>query len=210
MNTQVCNLLEIKLNDDNYQIAYIAYLQIFDANNRKERKELLQKIVLDSHVTVMFCKNCHPNETELEIAFDSISNDIDSTFMFLKECSPEGKYREESLRILLCVDDYAFAAAKTCKLSPEERQSIYSKYSHKWNLTTDLQEYYDYCMLFQDMLLPEEIELLVEMVYTNGDSIKAEALLIGSLKISDYLRDKLDSIFIVNKLKGDQSEKVNC
>ena len=48
-NTKLHNNLEIKLNeqDDNYQTAYIAYLQMFDANNRKERKELLKRIILD-------------------------------------------------------------------------------------------------------------------------------------------------------------------
>ena len=211
-NTKLHNNLEIKLNeqDDNYQTAYIAYLQMFDANNRKERKELLKRIILDSHVAVMFYKNCNPGEEEQEIAFDSISNDVDSTFFFLRECDPEGKYREEAIKILLCVDDYAYAAARTCKLSSEERQVIYSKYSHKWNLTTDLQEYFDYCTLFQDMLAPEEIELLVEMIYKNGDDVKADILLKGPFTISDYLKDKLESIFIVNKLKGDQNEAINC
>lgn len=211
-NTKVRSNLEIKLNeyDDDYQTAYIAYLQMFDANNRKERKELLKRIILDSHVAAMFYKNCYPNEMEQEIAFDSISNDVDSTFFFLRECNPEGKYREESIKILLCVDDYAYAAARTCELSSEERQKIYSRYSYKWNLTTDLQEYFDYCMLFQDMLATEEIELLVEMIYENGDNTKAEAILTGPFIISDYLRDKLESIFIVNKLKGDQNETINC
>ncbi len=211
-NTQVLNLLEIKLDepDDNYRTAYIAYLQMFDANNRKERKELLKQIILDPHVAVLFFKNCYPNESEQEIAFDSISNDIDSTFSFLKECNPEGKYRDEALAILLCVDDYAYAAAKVCQLSAEERQSIYKKYSNRWNLTEDLQEYFDYCMLFQDLLVQEEIELLVEMIYSSCDIIKAETLLTSSFVISDYLRDKLESIFIINKLKGDQSEAVNC
>jgi hypothetical protein len=209
--TQVRNLLNLELNnDDNYQDAYIAYLQIFDANNRKERKELLKRIILDPHVTVLFFKNCNPNETEQEIAFDSISNDIDSTFLFLKECNPDGNYREEALKILLCVDDYALAAVRLCQLSSEERQSIYQKYCNKWNLTTDLKEYFDYCILFQDLLAVEEIELLVDMIYENNDDIKAEYILTNNFPLSDSLKDKLESLFIIKKLKGDQSEAVNC
>ena len=55
-----------------------------------------------------------------------------------------------------------------------------------------------------------KIELLVEMIYKNGDDVKADILLKGPFTISDYLKDKLESIFIVNKLKGDQNEAINC
>lgn len=203
------NILKLSISNSN-QDAYFAYLQIFDANHKKQRKELLKQILSDSHISVLFFKNCHPSEDEKELAFDSITNDVDSTFLFLKECRPEGKYREECLKILLCVDDYAYAAVKICNLSSEERLQIYRRYNNKWHVTTDLQEYFDYCTLFEECLTLDEIDLLVNMIYEQEDAEKTEYILTSTFKLTEYQKDKLESLFIVRKLKGEPNETINC
>lgn len=209
-NTKMCSILYYSVEEDeNYQQAYYAYLMIFDANNRKERKELLNKIIFDPHISVLFWKNCNPNDEEMALAFDSIGNDIDSTFLFLKECKPEGYYRNEAMKILLCVDDFAYMAAKNCELDSNEVKEIYKKFSERWSETNNLQEYFDYCKLFQQYLTNEEVETLINMVYENQDEIIAEYIITNDFKLSDSQIDKLESLFIIKKLKGEQNETIN-
>lgn len=182
--------------------AYYAYLQIFDANTKKERRELLKLIVQDPHITVSFYKNCNPTDVEKEIAFDSISNDIDSTLLFLKECKPEGKYREEAINIVLCDDDYAKKTAYLCNLNSKEIERIHNKYNSKW-VTTDFMEYFNYCLIFKDYLFEDEKDFLIDLVLESQDLIIARTIMNSILyqSLNNRLKDKLESLFILKKLE---------
>lgn len=200
VGTQVCQLCMVTINDDTYQDAYYAYLQIFDANTKKERKMLLERIILDPHISVLFYKNCNPSDVEKEIAFDSISNDIDSTLLFLKECEPNGKHREEAIKIVLCDDDYAKKTACLCNLNSEELERIHKKYNSKW-VTTDSAEYFNYCMIFKNCLLEDEKEFLIDIVLDEQDLVMAKIVMNSDLELNEKLQDKLEGLFVLKKLE---------
>lgn len=195
-------IYQFYINNLSERDAYYAYLQIFDANTKKERRELLNLITQDPHVAVSFYKNCNPTDIEKEVAFDSISNDIDSTLLFLKECKPEGKYREEAINIVLCDDDYAKKTAYLCNLSAQELELIHNKYNTKW-ITTDFMEYFNYCLIFKDYLTADEKEFLVDLALESQDIIVAKTIMNSVLYnyLNDKLKDTLESLFILKKLE---------
>lgn len=197
------NLLERPVNDNEsieYQTSYFAYLQIFDANNRRERKDLLKKVLLNPYVSYLFTYNCTPNDNELDLAFNSIVNDPKSCFLFLKNANFGEKYRPQVINTILDDFSYSYKAVQECNLNTEERKMIFDKYRPNLVQADSFDNYFQYCTTFHDLIDEQDMNKLVNQVYEKQDQKMIQKVLNSNVPLTEDMRDKLESVLVISSL----------
>ena len=169
----------------NNQTSYFAYLRIFDANNKLERKNLLQKIILNPFVSYLFIDNCFPNENELEQAFSSIVNDPKSCYLFLKQSTHSDElYRRKALNTILNDFNYSYKTAQECTLKLEELRIIFNKYKSDFVEDNSIESYYQYCNIFSKLISEEDVAILINKIFDDQNQQYVKKVLVQLTKIS--------------------------
>lgn len=178
--------------------AYLAYLQMFDTNNIRERKELLPTIVELPKMGLLFLKNCRPSMIEKDFVFTSILHDKEAIYQFLSQHSPSEDQIDRALDILIEDSILAYNVAKLEDLNTEQRRRIYERYRDK-HINDDI-KYLDFCLVFKDCISDSEKEKMVDIIYSMQDKQLAKAVLDGAVSVTQNLKEKLESILVLARL----------
>ena len=189
----------IPKDNKDYDTAYFAYLKVFDANSKKERRELLNQILLHPYISYLFVNNCFPNTEELEAAFNILSIEPKSSFLYFKHNNPTDAQREILIKTLVKNHQYSLKTAMECNLNSEEK-SIFFKILKQNFKPDNLKEYLKFCLMFQDLVSEKEVQDLVDHILESHDKESAEEITNSSLELTENMKDKLCSLFVINKL----------
>lgn len=192
---------EVQNRDGLINESYYAYLLIQDANNAKERNELLPTIVKNPYYSYLFIKNFNPTDKELNYALESIKKDIKCSHLFMINCNPNEEQIKELFEIVLNDSNYAFLTVKFCKLSYEYKKMFYDKYNDFYLNEFKADDFYIYCLLLRDLITDKDKETLIQKIYDEQNATLAKSLLEKNhLNLSEELIDILESIFIIKNL----------
>lgn len=190
-----------------------AYMQMFYANDRKERKNLLQHILTDQHFSLLFLLHCSPTIEEFNLVFNTISDDIDSCGELLRKkikCLP-GNIRTASLNTVMRDPDASLVVVKEAALKIKEKKRIYMRHRDYYLLEKTLNNYWNKWLLFKDVMEQNEVDTLIGMIneleHCNVKNI-IETML-SYHRLTDIQKEKLDSKILATKLYENVKSKIN-